>query len=235
MKTKILAFLLFISCSAFAQEFRNDDFFPQFTFGIGGSFQKFDGINQRVTQFPGYKKLDDYAATLELGMLKERHRFISDMNLMIGSSLSNHNKKGSVIRFLGINLGIGYDLLPNKNISLYPLAGIGVEGFQAKFYRDNSSIPFDNLLLVPATQSAVHSVDFTNCFFNYRLGFGVNLISDKRPFGSIGLQAVYTGSFNKQAWKSSQNQSLGNAPEDRLSQYHLALIFGMQSGFSMKH
>ncbi len=236
MKSKILSLILlfFITLSTFAQKYE-DDFFPQMTFGIGGSFQKFDNLNQRIAKFPQYKKLGDYTGTLELGMLKERKRVISDMDLMVGSSLANHNKKGSVIRFFGINLGIGYDLLANKNISLYPLAGLGLEGFQARFYRDNSSVPFDSLLQFPSAQSQIHSLDFTNYFFCYRLGFGVTLISDKRPFGSIGLQALYTGSFKSSSWKSNQDQSLGNAPEDKLSQYHIGLIFGRQGGHSMMH
>src|SRR5882724_11969180 len=146
MKAKMLPFLLVISLPVVAQEHKNDDFIPQFTHGIGISMQKFDGLNDRIAKFPQFKKLNDYTATLELGMLKEQHRVVSDMNLMIGSSISGHNKKGSVVRFAGINMGIGYDLLKNKNILLYPLAGLGFEAFQAKFYKDNSSVPFDSLL-----------------------------------------------------------------------------------------
>ena len=234
MKTTILFFLVVISVSVVAQEHKSDDLILQFTHGIGVSLQKFGGLNDRIAKFPQYKKLPDYTGTLELGMLKEHRRLLSDMNLMIGSSLSDHNKKGSVIRFFGINIGVGYDLLTDKNILLYPLAGLGFEGFQARFYRDNSSVPFDSLLQSPSAQNSLHSLDFTNYFFNYRLGFGFSLKSDKHPFASIGLQAVYTGSFNSRAWKSNQNQSLKDAPEDKLSQYHIALIFGRQTNF-MKH
>lgn len=234
MKIKILLFFIIVSFRAFAQENKSDDFIPQFTHGIGISLQNFDGINDRIAKFPQYKKLSDYTGTIELGMLKEHHRFVSDMNLMVGSSLSNHDKQGSVIRFLGINMGIGYDLVKAKNILLYPLAGLGLEGYQARFFRDNSSVPFDSLLQLPSTQNNLHSLDFTNLFFSYRLGFGVSLMSDKHPFGSIGLQAVYTGSFGSRSWKSNQEQSLMDAPEDKLSQYHIALIFGGSLHF-MKH
>jgi len=229
MKIKMLVFLLVISVSVVAQEHKNDEFIPQYTLGVGVGMQKFNGLNDRIAKFPEYKKLSDYTGTLELGMLKEKRRMISDMNLMIGSSLSNHDKKGSVIRFFGINFGLGYDLLKEKNIMLYPLAGLGFEGYQARFYRDNSSVPFDSLLQFPSAQNDLHSIDFTNYFFSYRLGFGVAFKSDKSPYGSIGLRATYTGSFSSHAWKSNQGQSLMDAPEDKLSQFHLALIFGMQS------
>lgn len=232
-KAAVLISFIIISASAVAQKDQNDDFVPQFTHGIGVSMQKFDGLNSRISKFSQYKKLPDYTGTLELGMLKERHRFVSDMNLMIGSSLSDHDKKGSVIRFFGINIGFGYDLLKDKNMLLYPLAGLGFEGFQARFYRDNSSVSFDSLLQTPSAQSSLHSVDFTNYFFSYRLGLGFSIRSDKHPFGSIGLQAVYTGSFTDHAWKSNQSQSLRDAPDDRLSQFHIALIFGRQAKFMM--
>ena len=228
MKTKLLPLLLLISCSTFAQEYKNDDFFPQFTFGIGGSFQKFDNLNERIAKYPQYKKLPNYQGTIELGVLKQRHRVVSDMNLMLGSSFTDHRKQGSVIRFAGINIGVGYDLVPDKRISFYPLVGIGLEAFQARFYKDVSSTSFESLLQEPSVQSDIHSVDFTNYFFNYRAGFGVTFISSRKPYGSIGLQALYTGSFNKQVWKSNQGQSLGAAPEDRLNQFHVALLFGMQ-------
>jgi hypothetical protein len=234
MKTKILLFLLAISFSAAAQKDKSDDFIPQFTHGIGVSMQKFDGLNGRIGKFSQYKKLDDYTGTLELGMLNEHHRVVSDMNLMIGSSLSGHSKGGSVIRYFGVNMGIGYDVLPSKNITLYPLAGLAFEGFQARFYKDNSSVPFDSLLQTPSAQSSVHSLDFTNYFFSYRFGFGISLRSDKHPGGSIGLQAYYTGSFSSHAWKTNQEQSLMNAPEDKLSQFHVGLILGRQM-HNMKH
>src|SRR5882724_12342783 len=121
MKTKITLFLLAISFSAVAQESKTDEIIPQFTHGIGVSMQKFDGLNNRLSKFTQYKKLDDYVGTLELGMLTEHNRVISDMNLTIGSSLSGHSKGGSVIRYLGVNIGIGYDVIPSKNVLLYPL------------------------------------------------------------------------------------------------------------------
>ncbi len=168
-------------------------------------------------------------------MLNEHHRVVSDMNAMIGSSFSGHSKKGSVIRELGANIGIGYDVLDNKNVSLYPLIGLGFEGFQARFYRDNSAVPFDNLLENPAAQSDLGPLEFTNIFFNYRAGFGVSFRSDKVPGGSIGLRAMYTGSFTSHSWKSKDGQSLMDVPEDRLSQFHIGLIMGRQMHRMMKH
>lgn len=233
-KSTILLFLVVISIPAVAQDHKSDDFIPQLTLSIGGSMQKFDGINDRISKLSQYKKLPDYTATLELGMLNEHRRFLSDMNLMIGSSFSNNDKKGSVSRFLGANIGFGYDLLGDKKMLLYPLIGLGVEGFQARFYKDNSTVPFDAVLETPDAQSSLHSIDFTNYFFTYRLGFGFSVRSDKHPFGSIGIKAIYTGSFSDHAWRSNQSQSLMNAPEDKLSQYQIALVFGKQSNY-MKH
>ncbi len=48
--------------------------------------------------------------------------------------------------------------------------------------------------------------------------------SPKYPSSSIGLQAGYTGSFTKNDWKTNDGQTLGNAPEDRISQFYISLI-----------
>jgi hypothetical protein len=234
VKSAMLLFLVFVSASVVAQEHRPDNFTRQFTFAFGESMQKFDGLNDRIAKFPQYKSLPHYATTFGLGMLTEHGRILSDINLMAGSSFSDVDKKGSVIRFVAANIGVGYDLLSEKRMLLYPIVGLGLEGLQARFYRDNSSVPFDSLLQVPSAQSSLHSLDFTNYFFTYRLGFGFSIKSAKQPFGSIGLRAVYTGSFVEHAWRTNQRQSLEDVPEDRLSQYHIALIFGKQ-GNSMKH
>jgi hypothetical protein len=114
---------------------------------------------------------------------------------------------------------------------LYPLVGIGLEKYQARFFEDNSEVPFDNVLANPALRNAIRPVDFKNRFFNYRLGAGVQFSSAKHPAHSIGLQAGYTGSFKKNDWRSSDDQALQNAPEDRLSRFHVSLVFGFKPAF----
>src|SRR5215467_15984145 len=145
MKIKILFLLLVIASSAVAQDTKNDEIIPQVTMthSIGISFQNFNGLNDRLSKNTNYRKLENYAATIELGMLAEHRRFVSDMNGMLGSSFSGHRDGGSVIRYFGLNVGWGYDLLPEKNIMLYPLVGLSLQGYQARFYQDHSSVAFD--------------------------------------------------------------------------------------------
>ena len=235
MKLIISILLLTISLASFAQHNKNTDAMPELTLGIGISFQKFNGINERIANFPKYKQLSDHTGTLQLGFRKEQHRFISELNLIAGSSLSgNRSKKSSVAKFYGIGAGIGYDLLQSEKILLYPLAGLGYQKYQARFYQDNSSVPFDGLLESPSSQSQLQSLDFKNSFFTYRLGFGVAVKSARHC--SIGLSAGYTGSFKSHAWKSNQDQALANSPEDKLSQYQVSIILGSQpSSMMMKH
>ncbi|HRN48722.1 MAG TPA: hypothetical protein PKW69_11870, partial [Niabella sp.] len=63
-----------------------------------------------------------------------------------------------------------------------------------------------------------------NHFWVYRAGAGISFTSPKYPSGSIGLQAGYTGSFRKSAWRSRENQLLRNAPKDGISQFYISLI-----------
>jgi hypothetical protein len=205
-------------------------FMPQSTFGIGASFQKFDALNARLSNFSEYEPLKDAMGTLQLGWLKERNRFVSGSDIGIGSSMSgDKGKKSSNIRFIGIGADFGYDLIKSEKILLYPYAGIGYEWYQARFYKDNSSVPFDEVLDSPNLQNSIRPVNFKNDFFTYRLGVGFSLKSPGHMGGGIGIKAGYTGSFQDREWKSNDNQNLANAPKDGLGRFFVSLVLSHQS------
>ena len=241
MKLIAYFFLLGISLPSIAQQFKDNERkhrkmdMPIVSRTLGASFQKFDGLNSRVAGLPQYKTLKDYAATLGFGWLKEQNRVISNAGLMIGSSMSGHrDKKSSTIRYIGIHADIGYDLLKNEKIMLYPLVGLGLQAYQAIFYKDNSAVNFEDVLESTAFQNSITPVKFKNGFVVYRAGFGISFKSPKDPSNSIGIQVGYTGSFKKNDWKTNDSQSLANSPEDRISQVFVSLILTSRPGSMMK-
>ncbi len=226
MKITISIFLLGITLSSVAQNDSKVKQLPSITRSIGVSFQKFDGLNSRVANFPQFETLRDYTATIGLGWLKEHKRVISAGSINLGSSMSgDRDKKSSTIRYFGVTADIGYDVLKSEKVMLYPLVGLGYQGYQAIFFKDNSAVLFNDVMQSPTVQNNIRSVRFNNSFLLYRLGFGVSIKSTKHPENSIGLQAGYSGSFKKRMWRSSENQLLGNAPEDNLSQFNVGIIF----------
>lgn len=232
MKVFISIFLLWIASPSMAQNSKKDKFRPMATHFIGGSFQQFDGLNGRIAGFPQFKKLKGYTPTLGLGWQKELNRVISGGGITIGSSMSGHSdEKSSTIRYIGLNADIGYDVLDNEKITLYPLAGLGIQKYQAIFHKDNTTVAFDDVLESPAVQNSIHSVKFYNSFVLYRLGLGFSLRSPKNPSHSIGIQAGYSGSFKKNDWKSSEKRVLGNAPEDKISQFFISIILSNKPMF----
>ncbi len=232
MKVIISFFLLGIALSSNAQHGKKDKFIPMFTHSIGASFQQFDGLNSRVANLPQFKQLRDYTATLGLGWLKECNRVISAGGITLGSSMSgDRDEKSSAIRYIGVNADLGYDVIKSEKVMLYPLAGLGFQKYQAIFYKDNSAVAFNDVLQSTSVKNSISSVKFNNAFLIYRFGFGVSIKSPKDPSKSIGFQAGYSGSFKKHAWKSNENQSLGNAPEDRISQFFVGLVFSSKPMF----
>jgi hypothetical protein len=232
MRNALLLLLLAVSLSSAAQDSKDAHFFPEFSHAIGGSYQKFNGLNSRVAGLPQYKQLPTYAATLELGWFKERNNLISNAGLTAGSSMSgDRDKRSSTIRFVGVHAEVGYNVLQSKMLMLYPLAGLGVEMYQALFYKDNSAVDFNDVLASSTVENNIRSVAFKNTFFNYRLGLGFAVKSPKHPSNSIGIQAGYTGSFTDRAWKSNEGQSLSNAPTDKLSRVYAGLIVIMRPRF----
>lgn len=171
-------------------------------------------------------------ATLQLGWLKEHNNLISGLTFTAGTSRSgDREKQNSVLRFYGFSLDIGYDVLNSPRIMLYPLAGVGYEKYQAKLYKDNSSVDFNGVLQSATEQNGLRPVDFKNSFLTYRLGAGFALKSSKNPSRSIGVQAGYIGSFKNHPWRSNENQALKNAPEDGLRRIFATLTFSCQPRF----
>lgn len=229
MRTVSLFLLLAVASVATAQKRWNNFVMPQSTFGIGVGIQEFDGLKSRMANFSQYEELKDYSATLQFGWLKERDRLISASSVMLGSSMSgDRDKKSSTVRFIGLGADIGYDLLKSNKVMLYPLAGIGYEFYQARFFTDNSGVDFDDVVGSPAVQNAIRPLALRNSFFTYRLGLGASLTGPKDHGGSVGLQAAYVGSFDQREWKSNDNQVLNNSPEDRLGRFQVSLVFSHQ-------
>lgn len=227
MKITFLALFTALSLGSFAQKDKKHwEKVPMLsTISIGASFQKFDGLNNRIAAFPQYKELRDYMGTISLGSMRKKNNFISGLSLTGGSSLSGErDKRSSALQFLSGQFNIGYDFIPGDKFMLYPLAGLGFEGYQAKFYKDNSGVNFNDVLNSPGTQNNIRPVKFTNKFATYNLGVGFTVKSPKCN-NSIGIQGGYTGSFKDKAWKSSDKQELANAPVDRLSRFQVGLIF----------
>ena len=218
--------LLTITLSATAQNHKKDMVMPMSTLNIGGSFQKFDGLNSRVTGLPQFKSLKDNTVTLGLGWLKEEKKIVSSGNITVGSSISgDRDKKSSTIRYGTINLDLGYDLIKSEKIMLYPFAGLGYQRYQAIFFKDNTGVAFNDVLQSATVKNTISSVRFNNSFFVYRLGLGFAVSSAKCPGSSIGFQAGYAGSFKSRAWRSNENQTLGNAPVDKINQFFGSLVF----------
>jgi hypothetical protein len=234
MKTIFSLFLLFSCVSAFAQDDKHMMDFPEMSRGAGVSFQKFDGLNNRIDNFPQYKELRNATGVLQLGTFHESHQFISQMNLMAGSSMSgDRDKKSSTIRYLGAGIDFGYDFIKSEKIALFPLVGLGYQMYQARFFKDNSAVNFDDVVNSPTAQNNIKPLELTNGFFNYHLGIGFAARSPKHGC-SIGIQAMYTGSFHDRAWRSNDDQTLSNAPTDKLSQIYAGVVFTCRPFFMMK-
>ncbi|MES1218610.1 MAG: hypothetical protein ABUT20_24110 [Bacteroidota bacterium] len=214
---------------------KKENFLPSVTRSIGASFQQFNGLNARVAAIPQYKQLKDHAFTLGLGWMKEQQQVVTAGNIYLGSSMSgHHDEESSTVHYLGLDANIGYNVIKSTMVSLYPFGGLGFQFYRAIFFRDNSQVNFDNVLQSPVVQNSISAVRFNNAFFIYRAGIGVAFKSPEHPSNSIGIQAGYTGSFNKRAWRSNEGQQLANAPEDRVSQFFVSLVLTSKPWMMMR-
>lgn len=195
----------------------------------GISFQKFDNLNNRIANYPQFQSSKNSTGTFQFGSFTERDRLITGLSLNVGSSLNgNRNKKSTTINFFGFAADIGYNFLKGTQVSLYPFAGLGYEKYKVRFNRDISTIPFDSVLQSVNFQQRTENLAFTNSFFVYRAGMGVNITSKKHLQNSVGLQVGYTGGFGEQEWKINKSQTLSNSPKDKLSKIFISIIIRYQ-------
>jgi len=200
--------------------------------GAGVTFLDFNRLNARMAGFPQYKGLNNRIYTLSFGSMHVEKNLVSQFTITGGSSLTgNPNKKSSTLRTLGAGMDLGYDVIPAKNIMVYPMVGLGAETYQAVFFKDVNAINFNDVANSPAVQNDIRKVKFVNSFLTYRLGMGITFKSPKDD-GSIGLQVGYVSGFRSQAWKSAEYQNLNNAPKDGLQRFAVTLVFtgGMMMG-----
>lgn len=232
MKITILFCLLTISIASVAQQSKNASYVPRMMHGIGVTFQQFEGLDSRIETLPQYKELREHMATLQFGWLKEYNKLVSAMVFTAGTSMSgDRDKRSSNLRFYGFSADLGYNVLNSQRLMLYPMAGLGFEKYQARFYKDNSAVDFNSVLQSATEQNNLRPADFKNSFLTYRLGAGFALKSSKNPSHSIGVQAGYVGSFKDHTWKSSENQELKNSPSDGLGRVYATLTFLCQPKF----
>lgn len=234
MKTIMLIALSVFSLSAMAQEKKDKKIkwdktkshMPSImTRGIGVTFLDFNRLNNRMAGFPQYNPQKNRIWTLSVGSMQVQKNFVSQFTITGGSSLTgNSNKKSSTIRTLGAGVDFGYDVVPSKNIMLYPMVGLGAETFHAVYFKDVNAVDFDAVANSSTVQNNIRKTKFVNSFFTYRLGLGLSVKSPKDD-GSIGLQVGYVSGFQEERWKSAEYQNLNNAPHDVVKRFSVSLIF----------
>eukprot|EP01035_Chromulina_nebulosa_P053926 gene53926-73777_t len=131
---------------------------------IGVSFQKFDVLNDRIKNFPQYKQMPDAMGSLGLGSIMKKGHFVGVNSLTIGYSMSGKkNERSSSLGFIGISADFGYNFFKKESrVELYPTIGIGLEGYRARFNKDVSTVPFDNVLGSNTTQNDIRPLTFMN-------------------------------------------------------------------------
>jgi len=230
MKLVHLAFCLFILTTVVpAQSNREKVVKRMFYHSHGISFQKFENLNNRISAYPQFEQTKNSTGTLNFGTFAERNRLITGFSINAGSSLSgDRDKKSSALSFHGLSADVGYNLLKDSRVSLYPFAGLGYETYKVKYNRDVSSIPFDSVLQSNNFQQQAENLVFNNSFLIYRLGMGVSIASKKHIQNSLGLQLDYTGGFKENDWKINKSQSLLNSPKDKLSKLTVSILIRYQ-------
>ena len=235
MKKLLFTNLLFISIPIILLAQKNDNDRFDFYYGPAIAGQDFSNLNNRIAAHLEFEQLENATWGAVLGWVAEAENVIFDYHFSFGGNKSGDaEKKHTNLFSFGWYAEFGYNFSKNKKIRFYPLVSGGYESFQAKLYKDISSIPFDTLLVSPPAQQQTESIGFSDSYFIYKLGAGLDFLKNKKHFRGIGIRAGYAGNITNRDWKTNDGQSLFNAPKDKLSQWFVAInfMFGLKAKYT---
>lgn len=237
---KNLSFLLLMLLQLSAVRAQENKKYPKeigdstVTFGyvsVGYVHNNFEKLNNVVKATSGlYETVPTQLYSFGLGWVTEhkKSKIISVFDFFINNSFTgNRDKKSTNLLNLSANLNIGYNFSKKDNYRLYPYAGVGFNYFKAKLHKDVSGVDFTSVLTNPTTLQSIEPVSVTNNFLNYNVGFGFDLFSKKKDKkDAFGIFVSYQGGFTQRSWKSKDNQTLANAPSDKLGLFTIGLRVG---------
>jgi hypothetical protein len=202
-----------------------------FYFGLGGNFQSFSGLNNRLASRPEYQKVEGNQAAFVFGWQSMYHnQWIVDYAMSYGNTLSgDKERKSSNLDAVSFSVNLGYNVLAKTNprIRLFPFIGVSGDRVSARLNKDISALPFDSVLASTSFQQRTQSLKFSNTFLSFNGGIGVDFVNKKYPNRGLGVVVGYTSSFKERDWRANDDQLLTNAPKDKLGRFYFRVILKM--------
>lgn len=225
MKQLLFAFtaIIILQVNGFAQTVESKSSFLQFIGGYGYADQ-----NDIILFYPPETNLNSNHFTLGFQMLYEKNRFVRGFTGETVFVTQFENDSLRITQETGsININVGYVVINQQRLSIYPIAGIGggISRIQNTLTND---IDFNSIQNNAFTESN---------FYQYQLigdiGVATSFIvgaireeNENRQSGlSLGIQIGYTYGFPIGDWKFTGGNLL-NSPAYTISMPYAKLLFG---------
>ncbi len=179
-------------------------------------FQEFSKINNKLTNY-GFNSSSNLAYSLGAGGYGWLGRFKVGGEGYYFVSENEDNNQNTQLQGFGGSFVTAYLINPNSKIHFLPMIGLGGESIHLLANKNFTTTDFTQVLENPQT---LHLQTGT-----YYLKTALQ-IEYKVQKSVMGLQIGYQYSLN-QEWQINEN-SLSNAPSDRLSNFFLRFTIGME-------
>jgi len=218
-------FLLLVVVSAFAgkKAWKADSTFVKSQyFSFGGGMYDPDNVNRHL-RINGYPEVSDYYLQVGFGKTKSIKRlvFAEDFSFTYYKPRERNNRRSSLGTFSFIS-NIGVNLLSEKKVRLYPLAGVGVGIYGLRLYRDE--VNFGDYV---ASNPRPVQLFQPTVLLHAGLGFDMaKSFGEGNKTKRVGLRAGYVfdpTKFNE--WKNGRTEII-DGPSANLSGIYGKITFG---------
>lgn len=188
---------------------------------VGGSYFDLDALNSNL-QKSGYPSLDNAVAQVAIGSDYRYNRLISDYTFT-GHWWRRGENTDKRTRLFGLDFTstIGFDLLEQPKVALYPYAGLGIGGlFLQLGHRD---IPFDDVTngSSPADQLLAQMT------LDIHTGLGFDIRAKESGDSPLfGIKAGYRFDVSDAARWYRDYSTVSGAPSLKASGPFVKLVFG---------
>jgi len=219
-----LLLISFFSFSAFAQYGLPDDRYQGFGYLFLGAEQfDFGDISTRLSD-ADYPELADKFITIGGGGLFFARRLIigGEGAAIIKRTTDDATQslKLSSSGSYGL-LSLGFSILNNNSIRLYPLAGIGA-GISEISLRQNNNLSFDELLATPGVTT---SLSQTHLLISTAIGIDIPIATNRKNKMAVGIRFGYNISAYSSDWKAD-DVSLTGSPVGDMSGPFIKILLG---------
>lgn len=227
MRKIFFAIFFLFAISATAQ--RKDSVIEKFVtvyYGLSFNNTNFKNLNNKLSNYSNlYNKPAQNYFGAHFGFSNISSKLISNFDISIASARNGDaSKKSTKSTLLDVSYNVGFIVYKTNRFMFAPSVGLGINSSSIVLNKNISNVSIDSILTSANAQQNSEPIKFANGFAYYKLGASFYLLDKKNHHPMVEFNLGYLASLKDSYWKVNQEQTIANAPKDKLGLYQIAML-----------